>query len=222
MCIREGLQNLTYTRHSWPFKLWWLFNVSHLSWHGTSVYNGHLSWPVTRTLVAKRMAAELSLHFELGLYQPGIEPLSPIVRGEHSTDWATSMSNQVCRSLLARVSQHFEYQMLKYWIHKRPWAISLTEQQCTSCSKIFLNSYLWAQYNLCWFKIISKKSDILPLIWGTSILCSYCSQMIILVISISSNRIIFKKKIVRDLKRCYFFYKYHHYVLSWFEENLTQ
>ena len=48
----EGLQILTYARHSWP-----------LSSEGSlaSVYNGHLRGPVTLTLIAERLAVELSL-----------------------------------------------------------------------------------------------------------------------------------------------------------------
>ena len=37
------------------------FSVSHLLWHGTSVYNGHLWGPVTRTHIAERFALELSM-----------------------------------------------------------------------------------------------------------------------------------------------------------------
>ena len=40
---------------------WGFFSVPLLLWHGTSVYNGHLRGPVTITLVAERLAVELSL-----------------------------------------------------------------------------------------------------------------------------------------------------------------
>ena len=38
-----------------------LYSVSHLLWHGASVYNGHLRGPVTVTPNAERLAVELSL-----------------------------------------------------------------------------------------------------------------------------------------------------------------
>ena len=37
------------------------FNVLHLLWHGTSVFNGHLQGPMTLTPVAERLVVELSL-----------------------------------------------------------------------------------------------------------------------------------------------------------------
>ena len=40
---------------------WGFFSVSHLLWHGASVYNGHLRGPVTLTPFAERLAVELSL-----------------------------------------------------------------------------------------------------------------------------------------------------------------
>ena len=40
---------------------WGFFSVPHLLWHGASVYNGHLRWPVTLTPIAERLAVELSL-----------------------------------------------------------------------------------------------------------------------------------------------------------------
>ena len=52
----EGLQTLTYARHSWPF-----ISVPHLLLHRTSVYKSHLRGPVTLTPVAERLAVELSL-----------------------------------------------------------------------------------------------------------------------------------------------------------------
>ena len=39
---------------------WGFFSVSHLLWHGSSVYNGHLRGPVTLTPIAERLAVELS------------------------------------------------------------------------------------------------------------------------------------------------------------------
>ena len=46
---------------------WGLFSLLHLLWHGTSVYNGHLRGPVTRTPIALRLAVELSLSVFLWL-----------------------------------------------------------------------------------------------------------------------------------------------------------
>ena len=40
---------------------WGFFSVSHLLWHGTSVYNVHLRGPVTLATIAERLAVELSL-----------------------------------------------------------------------------------------------------------------------------------------------------------------
>ena len=46
--IGEGLQILTYARHScMVIELWGFFKVPHLLWHGPSVYNLHLRGPVT-------------------------------------------------------------------------------------------------------------------------------------------------------------------------------
>ena len=57
----EGLQILTYARHSWP-----LSSEGSLPCHTycdtvSSVYNGHLRGPVTLTPIAERLAVELSL-----------------------------------------------------------------------------------------------------------------------------------------------------------------
>ena len=40
---------------------WGFFSVPHLLWHGASVYNGHLRWPMILTPIAERLAVELSL-----------------------------------------------------------------------------------------------------------------------------------------------------------------
>ena len=52
-------------------KQWGFFNVSHLLWHGASVYNGHLREPVTLTPIAERLAVEctwsLPVFYDLGL-----------------------------------------------------------------------------------------------------------------------------------------------------------
>ena len=40
---------------------WGFFNVSHLLWHGTSVYDSHLRRSMSLTLVVERLAVELSL-----------------------------------------------------------------------------------------------------------------------------------------------------------------
>ena len=47
----EGLLYLTHVWHM-SIKQWWFFNVSHLRWHGTSVYTGHLRGSVTLTPIA--------------------------------------------------------------------------------------------------------------------------------------------------------------------------
>ena len=58
----EGLQILTYTRHSWP-----LVSEGSLTchiycyMHGPSLYNGHFQRTVALTPVAERLAVELSL-----------------------------------------------------------------------------------------------------------------------------------------------------------------
>ena len=56
----EGLQILTYARHSWP-----LSSEGSLTCHthcdGPPFYNGHLRGPVTLTSNAERLAVELSL-----------------------------------------------------------------------------------------------------------------------------------------------------------------
>ena len=44
------------------FEQWGFFSASHLLWHGTSVYNGHLRRLMTLTPIAERLAVvELSL-----------------------------------------------------------------------------------------------------------------------------------------------------------------
>ena len=58
----EGLQIFIYARNSWALSSEGFFCLSHLLWHGTSVYNGHLQGPVTLTPIADRWAVELSLH----------------------------------------------------------------------------------------------------------------------------------------------------------------
>ena len=57
----EGLQNLTYARHSiehWSSEVGF-FSMPNLLWHEASVYNGHLRGPVTFTPIAERLAVEL-------------------------------------------------------------------------------------------------------------------------------------------------------------------
>ena len=58
--ICEGLQILSFFRHSWPLSSEF-FSMPHLLSQGASVYNGHLRGPVTFTPVAERLAVELSL-----------------------------------------------------------------------------------------------------------------------------------------------------------------
>ena len=61
--------SLIWTRHHYrcsalmTIEQWRFCSVPHLLWHGASVYNGHLEGPVTFTLVAERLAVELSLTF---------------------------------------------------------------------------------------------------------------------------------------------------------------
>ena len=58
----EGLQMLTYARHSWPLSSEGSLTChTHCLRHGPTVYNGHLRGPVTLTPNAKRLAMELSL-----------------------------------------------------------------------------------------------------------------------------------------------------------------
>ena len=52
----EGLQILTYARHSWL-----LSSEGYLLWHVTSLYNGHLRGPMTLPPIAECLAVELSL-----------------------------------------------------------------------------------------------------------------------------------------------------------------
>ena len=44
----------------WGFFSMSLRNMPHLLWHGISVYNGHLSGPVTLTPITERLVVELS------------------------------------------------------------------------------------------------------------------------------------------------------------------
>ena len=56
----EGLQILTYARHSWPLSSEGSL-ACHTYWDTWSLYNGHLRGPVTLTPNTKRLAVELSL-----------------------------------------------------------------------------------------------------------------------------------------------------------------
>ena len=49
----EGLQILTYARHSWPLSSEGFFSVAHLMWHGPDVYNGHLRGSQTLAPIAE-------------------------------------------------------------------------------------------------------------------------------------------------------------------------
>ena len=57
--IDQKLQILTYFRHSGPLSSE-LFSVSHLQWHRSTVYNGHLRGPMTLVPVAERLTVKLS------------------------------------------------------------------------------------------------------------------------------------------------------------------
>ena len=75
-------------------------SVQHLLWQGASVYNGPLWGPMTLTLIAERLAVELSLPvlFDLGLSRLGFEhPTFPLLgdrssplRGRHRSCKITS------------------------------------------------------------------------------------------------------------------------------------
>ena len=58
---------------------WGFFEVPHLLWHGSTLYNSHLRGPVTLTPVAELLAVELSLPVftTSGLSRAVIEPRSP-------------------------------------------------------------------------------------------------------------------------------------------------
>ena len=82
----EGLQILTYARHSWLLSSESFFSVSHLLCHGESVYNGHRRGPVTRTPITERLAVELPIIFfcDLGLSRLIFEHLIFCFRGQRS------------------------------------------------------------------------------------------------------------------------------------------
>ena len=57
----EGLQILTYSRHSWPLSHERSLACHGSLWHGASVYNGHVRGPMTLAPIFERCAVELSL-----------------------------------------------------------------------------------------------------------------------------------------------------------------
>ena len=71
----EGLQILTYARHSWPLSNKGI-SVTHLLWHGAFVYNGRLQGPVTLTQVycgAFSSGAVTTCFYDLGMSRPEFE-----------------------------------------------------------------------------------------------------------------------------------------------------
>ena len=65
----------------------WVFSVSHLLWHGISVYHGHLRGPVTLARALGRVAVTLSICFN-------VEGLSGL-GFEHQTFRLRALSSQV-------------------------------------------------------------------------------------------------------------------------------
>ena len=59
--VGERLQKFHLCSAVMAIEQWGFFNVSHLLWHGPTVYNGHLRGPLTLTPIAKRWAEELVL-----------------------------------------------------------------------------------------------------------------------------------------------------------------
>ena len=55
------LQNLDLRSAPMVIEQWWFSSMSHLLWHGASVYNGHLRGLVILTAYAERLAFRLSL-----------------------------------------------------------------------------------------------------------------------------------------------------------------
>ena len=76
----QGLQILTYARHSWPL------SVPHLLWHAAAVYNDHLWDPVTLRPIVERLAVEFSLlvKYDFCLQRLGFEHPTFHMRGERS------------------------------------------------------------------------------------------------------------------------------------------
>ena len=81
--IDERLQILTFARHSWVMTIeqWGFFNVPHLMWHSSSVYNGNLRGPVTLTPIAQLLKVELSLPVFTTLLRLGFEHPTFRMRG---------------------------------------------------------------------------------------------------------------------------------------------
>ena len=76
---------------------WGFFSVPHLFWHGTFVYNVRLRGPVTLTLIAERLAAELSLPvFTTSSVRLGFEHPTFRMRGEHYEPWPLRHGREVC------------------------------------------------------------------------------------------------------------------------------
>ena len=79
----EGLQILTYARHSWPLSSEGL-SVPHLLRHGTSIYNGHVGGPVTLIHYYRAFGsgAVTTCFYNLCLSRPGFEHPTFHLRGE--------------------------------------------------------------------------------------------------------------------------------------------
>ena len=72
----EGLQILTYARHSWPLSSEGFLLATPTVTRGF-VYNGHLREPVILTPIAERSAVDLSLHLFLRLRSVAAEIRTP-------------------------------------------------------------------------------------------------------------------------------------------------
>ena len=59
--VGERLQKFHLCSAVMAIEQWGFFNVSHLLWHGLTVYNGHLRGPLTLTPIAKHWAEKLVL-----------------------------------------------------------------------------------------------------------------------------------------------------------------
>ena len=86
---------------------WGFSNVPHLLWHGASVYNSHLQWPVPVTPIAQRLAVELLLpvFYDICLSWVGFEHPTLRLRGECSYP-LRHRRGQIC-SLSGRVKINY-------------------------------------------------------------------------------------------------------------------
>ena len=68
-------------------KQWGLISLTHLLWHGASVYNSHLWGPVTLTPIAERLEVDLSLPVFTISVAAGIRTPNPRLRDERSNPY---------------------------------------------------------------------------------------------------------------------------------------